>query len=166
MSAFGDCHREHRAPCEDTETQCIGFRHPYFHLSSLYIALYSATSVTSVTSVAFNQRRPAGPARTWLDAVGATWYFDVMARLEFTPNLQRHVTCPASQVTGSTVREVLNEFFAENTRARGYVLDDQGALRKHMVIFVNGTCIRDRTGLSDRVPPDGEVYVMQSLSGG
>ena len=89
-----------------------------------------------------------------------------MAHLEFTPNIQRHVTCPAGHVAGSTVREVLNAFFAENTQARGYVLDDQGALRKHMVIFVNGTCVRDRAGLTDAVPADGEVYVMQSLSGG
>ena len=89
-----------------------------------------------------------------------------MAHLEFTPNLQRHVTCRAGQVAGSTVREVLQAYFSENTQARGYVLDDQGALRKHMVIFVNGTCVRDRTGLTDPVPADGEVYVMQSLSGG
>ena len=52
------------------------------------------------------------------------------------------------------------------TRARSYVLDDQGELRFHMVIFVNGEQVRDRTGLTDAVPPGGEVYVMQALSGG
>jgi hypothetical protein len=89
-----------------------------------------------------------------------------MARVIFTPNLQRHVACPAADVSGNSVRAVLEAFFRSNQRARGYVLDEQGALRKHMVVFVDGTCIADRQGLSDPVPADGEVYVMQALSGG
>jgi hypothetical protein len=35
-----------------------------------------------------------------------------------------------------------------------------------MVVFVNGEPIKDREGLSDPVPADGEIYVMQALSGG
>lgn len=89
-----------------------------------------------------------------------------MVRISFTQHIQRHVTCPQSIASGATVREVLNVFFTENERARGYVLDDQGALRPHMSVFVNGRPIRDRTGLSDAVPPDAEVLVMQALSGG
>jgi hypothetical protein len=46
------------------------------------------------------------------------------------------------------------------------VLDEQGTLRKHMAVFINGESIHDRIHLSDPVPPDGEVYVMQALSGG
>lgn len=64
------------------------------------------------------------------------------------------------------MREVLDEVFVANPRARSYVLDDQGALRKHMVIFVDGQAIRDRESLSDVVPENSEVYVMQALSGG
>ena len=89
-----------------------------------------------------------------------------MARVVFTSNLQRHVACPPADVAGRTVREVLDRVFAVNPRARGYVLDDQGAVRKHMIVFINGEQIRDGIHLSDPVPPDGEVYVMQALSGG
>ncbi len=89
-----------------------------------------------------------------------------MPRVVFTQNLQRHVECPPVSVEGGTVREVLEEVFGENERARGYVLDERGALRKHMNIFVDGHQVRDRTGLSDPVPADGEIYVMQALSGG
>ena len=89
-----------------------------------------------------------------------------MPRVVVTPNLQRHVACPPVEVPGGTVREVLCAAFAGNERARGYVLDEQGALRKHMIVFVNGEQVRDRAGLSDPVPADGEVYVMQALSGG
>ena len=89
-----------------------------------------------------------------------------MPRVVFTENLQRHVHCPPTEADGATVREVLDAVFAENPRARSYVVDDQGELRVHMVVFVDGDQIRDRAGLSDPVPADGEVYVMQALSGG
>jgi sulfur-carrier protein len=89
-----------------------------------------------------------------------------MPRVVFTRNIQRHVECPPAEVPGATVREVLEVVFASNEKVRGYVLDDQGALRHHMVVFVNGEQIRDRVGLSDPVPEDGEIYLMQALSGG
>ncbi len=89
-----------------------------------------------------------------------------MVRVVFTPNLQRHIACPPAQVEGRTVREALDAAFAGNARARAYVLDDQAALRKHMVVFVDGQRIRDRQHLSDVVPDGGEIYVLQSLSGG
>ena len=65
-----------------------------------------------------------------------------------------------------SVREVLDAVFASNERARGYVLDEHGAVRKHMVIFIDGTMIRDRITLADPVVPSSEIYVMQALSGG
>ena len=92
--------------------------------------------------------------------------YDAMINVSFTSNIQRHVTCPPAEVTGDTVRAVLDCVFADNEQARGYVLDDQGALRRHMVVFVNGQAIKDRTNMSDRVPVKAEVFIMQALSGG
>ena len=89
-----------------------------------------------------------------------------MPRVVFTQNLQRHVECPPCEVAGASVREVLDAVFSANPRARGYVLDEQGELRLHMVVFVNGQQVRDRRQLTDHVPEDGEVHVMQALSGG
>jgi sulfur-carrier protein len=89
-----------------------------------------------------------------------------MARVVFTPNLQRHVACPATEAPGRTVREVLDAVFAGNPQARGYVLDDQAALRRHMAIFVDGAPLRDRARLSDAVTDQSRIYVMQALSGG
>jgi molybdopterin synthase sulfur carrier subunit len=89
-----------------------------------------------------------------------------MPRVAFTPNLRRHVDCPDVDAAGDTVRRVLDAVFAVNPRLRGYVLDDQGALRRHMMIFVDGQQIVDRTGLSDPVGAAAEIYVMQALSGG
>ena len=74
--------------------------------------------------------------------------------------------CPARDVDGATVRAVLDDAFKNNARARTYVLDEQGSLRQHMVVFVNGQAVQDREQLSDPVSENAEVYVMQALSGG
>jgi molybdopterin synthase sulfur carrier subunit len=89
-----------------------------------------------------------------------------MAKVRFTANIQRHVGCPETEAEGETLREVLENTFERNARARSYVLDDQGALRKHMTIFVDGCALRDRVRLSDPVTPSSVVYVYQALSGG
>ncbi|MDC7787903.1 MoaD/ThiS family protein [Rhodoplanes sp. TEM] len=89
-----------------------------------------------------------------------------MPRVVFTQNIQRHVACPETEVPGRTVREVLEAVFAENPQARGYVLDDQGALRRHMTVFVDGTMVRDRQTLAEPVGPAGTIHVFQALSGG
>jgi len=89
-----------------------------------------------------------------------------MATVVFTPNIQRHVACRDTHTSGRTVRDVLEQAFVENPQARGYVLDDQAALRKHMAVFVDGELVRDRAGLSDSVGEASTVYVFQALSGG
>ena len=89
-----------------------------------------------------------------------------MPKVSFTPNIQRHVLCPDTEAPGASMREVLDNVFADNPRARSYVLDDQGGLRKHMTAFVDGETIRDRVRLSDRVGPDSMIRIFQALSGG
>jgi molybdopterin synthase sulfur carrier subunit len=89
-----------------------------------------------------------------------------MAKVVFTPNIQRHVVCPEAEVIGGSVREALDNAFASNPQARCYVLDDQAALRRHMTIFVDGRAIRDRVRLSDPVTASSTIYVFQALSGG
>ena len=89
-----------------------------------------------------------------------------MPTITFTPNIQRHVSCPPATVIGATVGQALDAVFQANPRARAYVLDEQGAVRPHMVVFVNGRQVQDRIQLSDPVPANGEIYVAQALSGG
>jgi molybdopterin synthase sulfur carrier subunit len=86
--------------------------------------------------------------------------------IRFTQNIQRHVHCPVLEVAGETIREAIESYFREHPQARGYVLDDQGKLRQHMAIFLNGNQIRDRESLSDPVSADAIVDLIQSLSGG
>lgn len=89
-----------------------------------------------------------------------------MATLSFTANLLRHIEAPPARVDGATVREVLEGYFVTYPEVRGYVLDDQGAARKHVAIFLNQQLIRDRAGLSDPVREYDDIFVLQALSGG
>jgi len=97
---------------------------------------------------------------------GTAFGMATMTTLSFTPNLRRHVETPDVSVAGATVRLVLDRYFVANPVVRGYVLDDQGALRKHVAIFVNQELIRDRSGLSDPVREGDNIFVVQALSGG
>jgi sulfur-carrier protein len=86
--------------------------------------------------------------------------------VRFTQNIQRHLACPTLEVSGATVGRVLEAYFQVHARARGYVLDDQGRLRQHMAIFIDGSQLLDREGLSDPVAANAVIDLVQALSGG
>lgn len=89
-----------------------------------------------------------------------------MAHVSFTDNLQKHLPCPPTRAPGETVRAVMEAVFEENAPLRGYILDDQDRLRKHVNIFINDIMISDRASLSDPVADNDRVFVFQALSGG
>jgi molybdopterin synthase sulfur carrier subunit len=84
-----------------------------------------------------------------------------MATVVFTQFIQHYVKCPPMDVRGNTVREVLETYFQEFRRARGYILDDKGCLRPRLALFVDGTVVMDRIGLSDPVHMHARVFVQQ-----
>ncbi len=89
-----------------------------------------------------------------------------MPTIAFTRALERFLTAPVAEVQGATVGEALDAVFASRATLRRYVLDDQGAVRRHVVIYINGRPMDDRVGLTDTVRPSDEIYVFQALSGG
>jgi hypothetical protein len=89
-----------------------------------------------------------------------------VATVEFTPAIQRHVDAPREFVEAVDVRTALEGYFERHPRVRDYVVDERGALRRHVVVFVNGDQLRDRAGLTDEIGPRDTVFVMQALSGG
>ena len=76
------------------------------------------------------------------------------------------MSCPTREASGSTLRAVLDDYFRDNEKARGYVLDEQGKVRQHMVVFIDGELVRDRDALTDPVAPNAVIDVIQALSGG
>ena len=89
-----------------------------------------------------------------------------MAVVYFTSHLQSFVNCEPVEIAGETVGAALTAALAGREQLRSYVLDEQGRLRRHVMVFVDGQMVVDRVGLSDAVRTDSEVYVMQALSGG
>ena len=75
------------------------------------------------------------------------------------PSLRRR------RLTGASAG-VLDGVFAVNPEARGYVLDDQSTLRKHIAIFVDGDVVSDCLHLSDAVSETSSIYILQARSGG
>lgn len=89
-----------------------------------------------------------------------------MPHVAFAPAIQRHVACPDRSVAGATVMAALEAVFGQQPELRGYLLDDQGQLRRHVAVFVDGTGILDRKRLSDALQADSRIYVVQAISGG
>ena len=88
-----------------------------------------------------------------------------MPRVAFTAHLAR-VGPPEVDVAGGTVGAALDAVFALYPRLGGYILDDQGRLRPHIAVFVDGARLRNEEALGRPIAPDTEVYVLQALSGG
>lgn len=89
-----------------------------------------------------------------------------MPTIEFTPHLKRHLDCPDGQASGETLADALEHVFRNHPRLRGYLLDDQGAIRQHVAIFVDNRLVRDRSRLDIALRSDSKIHVMQALSGG
>jgi molybdopterin synthase sulfur carrier subunit len=89
-----------------------------------------------------------------------------VARIHFTQNLTRHTECPAATIEAGTVAELLERYFQTWPGVRDYVLDNQGEVRHHVKVLVDGINIKDRRKLTDILKSSTEVYVFQALSGG
>jgi hypothetical protein len=89
-----------------------------------------------------------------------------MARIVFTQQLGRFTAVPQVDAPAATLRAGLEAAFALNPALRGYVLDEQGHLRRNVVAFIDGRRGTDRARLDDPLQPDSVVHVMQALSGG
>ena len=70
------------------------------------------------------------------------------------------------QLDGSTLGEVLEALFARHPNLRGYVLDEQGQVRHHVAVFVDGTALQRKNNLEQPLAATAQVHVMQALSGG
>ena len=89
-----------------------------------------------------------------------------MPIVEFAPALTRHVACPPQSVRAETLRAALDSAFVAAPALKGYVLDEQGAVRKHVAVFVNAQMIASRTQLDIPLGAQDKVMVIQALTGG
>jgi len=89
-----------------------------------------------------------------------------MPTVEFAQALTRHVACPPQRVEAGTLRAALDRAFLAAPALKSYVLDEQGAVRKHVAVFLNARMIASRSDLDVAVKPDDKVMVIQALTGG
>tara|TARA_R110002049_G_scaffold67288_1_gene174772 strand:+ start:197 stop:466 length:270 start_codon:yes stop_codon:yes gene_type:complete len=89
-----------------------------------------------------------------------------MARVIFTQQLARFTAAPSFQTSAATVGAALEQAFADNPALRSYLLDDQGELRKHVVVFIDGQRWREPRDLQTPLAASSTVYFLQALSGG
>ena len=90
-----------------------------------------------------------------------------MPYVKFTSHLRRFFPdLSEGEVEGKTVAEVVKALDERYPGLAGYVVDERGALRKHVNIFIGNQLIRDREQLQDPVAADDKVFIFQALSGG
>jgi hypothetical protein len=82
--------------------------------------------------------------------------------LRFFPALKDRTLTVEAATAADAIRAVdaLAPGFAD------YVIDERGALRRHVSVFIGEELIIDRQALSDRVQAGATMYVFQALSGG
>jgi sulfur carrier protein ThiS len=90
-----------------------------------------------------------------------------MARLVFTANLLPYTRgLREIEVRGARVSDLLGNLDAALPGIRHYLVDDQGSLRRHVNVFVDGRPVADRARLADRIEERSVVHLLQALSGG
>jgi sulfur-carrier protein len=89
-----------------------------------------------------------------------------MITVSFAAHLQRHVPCPDQTVEAGTLAQVLTRAFVAAPAMRDYVLDNQGHIRKHVAVFINGQLYLERNQMERVLADNTKIHVIQALSGG
>jgi sulfur-carrier protein len=89
-----------------------------------------------------------------------------MPTIHLTSHLRRVAPGGPIRVEAATLGAALDAYFETAPRVRSYILDDQGRLRRHVAVFIDGELLLDKKDLGRRVSAGSEIYVMQALSGG
>lgn len=89
-----------------------------------------------------------------------------MATIAVTSHLKTVGPAEPLRRAGTTVGELIEALEPDFPRLRSYILDDQGRVRRHIAIFVDGELRPRDSVLAEPVQEETEVYVFQALTGG
>ena len=89
-----------------------------------------------------------------------------MPHVHFTPHLRRHLQCNDLVTSAYSLDAVLKHCFQSIPALKHYVMDDNGHIRQHIAVFIDGSLVKSRTNLKVALNHDSEIYIMQALSGG
>jgi molybdopterin synthase sulfur carrier subunit len=86
-----------------------------------------------------------------------------MPRVVLTGSIRQHAgDRGVVQVSGATARAVVKALEASSSGLRGWVIDEQGALRRHVRLFLGGVAV----SLDAPIGADDELHIVASISGG
>jgi molybdopterin synthase sulfur carrier subunit len=66
------------------------------------------------------------------------------------------------KLDGADVRSIVRALEVEWPKTAGWVLDDQGRVRQHVNVFLNGERVREDAV----VAPDDTLHILASITGG
>lgn len=90
-----------------------------------------------------------------------------MALVHFTPHLRTFFDLPdAVPVKADTLGALLDDLDARWPGLAFYIQDEQGCLRQHVVVWVDGKAARQVPARDVPVGTDATVHILQALSGG
>lgn len=91
-----------------------------------------------------------------------------MPRVKFTRHLVRFFPDLGDnvKVEGKTVADVVAGLDKQYPGLADYIVDERGALRRHVNIFLGQDLIHDRETLQDPVGESDQIFIFQALSGG
>lgn len=90
-----------------------------------------------------------------------------MATINFTSALKRfYPNLTPVHAKADTIGDILLELNQFYPNISDFLVDEHGALRQHINIFIGDSMINDRETLGDRVDERAEVLIFQALSGG
>ena len=84
------------------------------------------------------------------------------------PTILRTYTEGASEVTadGTTLAEVLDDLDSNYAGIKGRILDDQGALRRFVNVYVGNDDVRFLDNLETPTPDGTQISVIPAVAGG
>ena len=90
-----------------------------------------------------------------------------MVRVEFTSLLKQFFPdLKPVELEAANVKELLKKLDEAYPGISSYLSNEQGSLRPHVNIFINGCMLQDRQNLNDTLQPRDTVNIIQALSGG
>jgi sulfur-carrier protein len=90
-----------------------------------------------------------------------------MATINFTSALKRfYPDLKPVQIQATTVREMMAALNQHYPHLSDFLLDEHGALRQHINVFIGDSMMNDRENLSDKIGEKEEILIFQALSGG
>ena len=84
------------------------------------------------------------------------------------PTILRTYTLGESEVSasGSTVTEVLDDLDARYPGIKARILDEQGAIRRFVNVYVGNDDVRFLDALDTKVSDDAQISVIPAVAGG